>query len=154
MKESIKKCWRCKEEKLVSEFYANSTTSSGLTSWCKACTKITQREYYERTRKKSNAAKRERYRNSPKLRRRNQERVMAWIKDHPLERIARRKVATALHNGSITKTPCTVCGATKNVCAHHKDYSKPLDIVWVCRDHHYRIHVAERRKQEKQGVPA
>jgi hypothetical protein len=31
--------------------------------------------------------------------------------------------------------PCEVCGATK-VEKHHPDYSKPLEVRWLCREHH------------------
>ena len=37
--------------------------------------------------------------------------------------------------GKITKKPCVVCGETK-VDGHHPDYSKPYEIIWLCRKHH------------------
>lgn len=28
----------------------------------------------------------------------------------------------------------------KQVEAHHKDYRNPLDVVWLCRKHHIKLH--------------
>ena len=41
--------------------------------------------------------------------------------------------------GRIFKKPCKVCGDL-NVEAHHEDYSKPLDVVWLCHKHHGVVH--------------
>lgn len=37
---------------------------------------------------------------------------------------------------SIPKGPCAVCGSTDNIEAHHEDYRYPLDVVWLCHEHH------------------
>jgi hypothetical protein len=34
----------------------------------------------------------------------------------------------------IKKEPCDVCG--KDAEAHHHNYDKPLDVVWLCKEHH------------------
>ena len=52
---------------------------------------------------------------------------------------ARDIVRDALRNGTITKKPCVICGDV-NSHAHHDDYTKPLDVKWVCRKHHKEIH--------------
>ena len=57
-------------------------------------------------------------------------------------RAARSKLARALETGEVKKGKCKVCGA-KNVEAHHKDYRKPLDVVWLCRKCHDRKHGKE-----------
>ena len=44
-------------------------------------------------------------------------------------------MATELKAGRLIKQPCEVCGDT-NVEAHHKDYTKPLEINWLCIPHH------------------
>lgn len=44
------------------------------------------------------------------------------------------KVAAAKRKGLLIPQPCVACGA--NAEAHHPDYSKPLDVIWVCRGHH------------------
>lgn len=53
--------------------------------------------------------------------------------------IVRRKAALAARKGKIKKSPCEVCGSLV-VEAHHDDYSKPLDVRWLCRTHHMRLH--------------
>jgi hypothetical protein len=53
---------------------------------------------------------------------------------------ARKKVYNALLTGRIFKLPCLICGEEK-VFAHHEDYSKPLEVVWLCRKHHIEYHM-------------
>lgn len=56
------------------------------------------------------------------------------------ERIsAREKVRYALRCGKLVKGPCETCGCER-VQAHHDDYSKPLEVRWVCRPHHRALH--------------
>lgn len=52
---------------------------------------------------------------------------------------AHRAVFVAIKKGKLQKKPCRDCGSEK-VDAHHTDYSKPLDVVWLCRKHHFREH--------------
>jgi len=44
-----------------------------------------------------------------------------------------------IRRGKLVKSIC-VCGNT-NVEAHHEDYSKPLEVVWLCRSCHMKRHV-------------
>lgn len=62
-----------------------------------------------------------------------------WIAKRPERRKASHAVNNALRNGSIQKLPCLICGSQK-VEAHHPDYSRPLDVVWLCVEHHKEIH--------------
>lgn len=54
--------------------------------------------------------------------------------------LARKKVEKALCYGKLQKGPCEVCGTTKKVEAHHRDYSKPLEVNWLCRPCHKATH--------------
>ncbi len=45
-----------------------------------------------------------------------------------------------LRRGKIKKENCCFCGSDKSQM-HHDDYSKPLEIKWVCRECHMkRVH--------------
>lgn len=54
---------------------------------------------------------------------------------------AYNKVAYALRHGSLTKQPCEICG-NESVHAHHDDYARPLDVRWLCSEHHGQHHAA------------
>lgn len=52
---------------------------------------------------------------------------------------AREAVSRAVKSGKLKRLPCEVCG-DQNSQAHHEDYSRPLDVVWLCRKHHRQRH--------------
>ena len=54
------------------------------------------------------------------------------------------KVQVALRNKVISRGPCQRCGNTKSE-AHHEDYTKPLEIMWLCR----RCHIAVDQRHRK-----
>lgn len=58
-----------------------------------------------------------------------------WMLANPEKKKAHGKVSYALKKGVIKKLPCEECGSTI-VDAHHDDYSKPLEVRWLCRQHH------------------
>jgi len=45
----------------------------------------------------------------------------------------------ATAKGTIIRQPCRVCGNV-NSHGHHKDYSKPLNVDWLCDKHHKEEH--------------
>ena len=48
-------------------------------------------------------------------------------------------IKVLIEQKKITPQKCEVCG-DKKADAHHPDYSKPLEIVWLCRSHHRKTH--------------
>ena len=57
------------------------------------------------------------------------------------------KVSKAVRAGKLIPQPCEVCGVSKTasdgrraVHAHHDDYSKPLEVRWLCKQHHDELH--------------
>jgi hypothetical protein len=54
---------------------------------------------------------------------------------------ARYIVKKALNEGLIKKpSNCYGCGNEYDLEAHHKDYSKPLDVEWLCVSCHHSRH--------------
>ena len=52
---------------------------------------------------------------------------------------------------SFTPRPCCVCGKP-NAHGHHEDYTKFLEVVWLCRKHHAERH-HELWKLRKDSMP-
>jgi len=60
---------------------------------------------------------------------------------HPERYKARNQIQIGLTNGSIKKPDsCSLCGIECPVHGHHEDYSKPLEVMWVCASCHGTIH--------------
>ena len=68
-----------------------------------------------------------------------------WRKAHPLTKEQRIKDTCRSYanvykgRGHIERQNCQECGAG-NSQMHHEDYSKPLDVTWLCRPCHLHIH--------------
>lgn len=54
-------------------------------------------------------------------------------------KVARSQAQYAMQTGRLQRQPCEVCGFA-TVEAHHDDYSRPLDVRWLCRRHHSHAH--------------
>lgn len=61
--------------------------------------------------------------------------TIKWEATYPERKQAHRTVQYAVKTGVLKKLPCEKCGNPKSE-GHHPDYSKPLEVVWVCRLHH------------------
>lgn len=66
-----------------------------------------------------------------------------WESENTDKRRAATMVGNAIRDGRLERQPCEVCGASK-VDAHHDDYTQPLHVRWLCRQHHAEWHVGVR----------
>jgi len=135
-----KPCISCGETKALDEFYKHPAMLDGHLNKCKLCVKAYTRAHYRipevRMRVKAYDAKRE---SLPSRKLRKLEYKRAYKLKNRVKLIARNLVASALKKGRLYKKPCEVCGSQK-VEAHHTDYSKPLDVTWLCFTHHRQAH--------------
>lgn len=78
------------------------------------------------------------------------ERKRATDPEYAVRRAARRKVATEIEAGRMAREACQVC-STEDADAHHDDYSRPLDVIWLCRAHHMERHRMLAARKETTG---
>ena len=57
---------------------------------------------------------------------------------NPEKHRARLAVSWAVKKGYLVPQPCC-CGSSKAE-AHHSDYSKKLEVIWLCPKHHKELH--------------
>ena len=68
-----------------------------------------------------------------------------WRKDNRSVHRAYSAVWNAILKGTLIRPEfCSRCGEVTKVQGHHRDYSKPLDVVWLCRGCHEIVHKEER----------
>ena len=148
-----KKCYACGETKKLSEFYSHRKSRDGTVNKCKECTKKDVREnrkrniehYREYDKRRAMLPKRVKMRedyaktdDGKKAIKRASNRYRA---KHPRRRAAHIAVGNAIRDGHLIPQPCEICGETNNVHAHHDDYSKQLDVRWLCASHHKQWHI-------------
>lgn len=122
----------------IGEFYTHSQMGDGHLNKCKAC--VRQRV---RTHRAVNEHVREydRERAKTPARRSARKRVVGrWGSENPVKKKATYAVNNAVRDGRIEKLPCHFCGADESLEAHHHDYARPLDVVWLCVKCHRRYH--------------
>lgn len=63
-----------------------------------------------------------------------------WKAANRTKYLAHKAVEYAVVKGALAKRPCERCGATDLVHAHHDDYARRLDVMWLCPTHHRERH--------------
>lgn len=156
----MKTCFKCGVEKELFEFYAHPKMKDGHLNKCKDCTKgdtkirtdhlsKTDPEWIlremDRQRLKGKN-RRESGDTKPETKEQARIRMVRYLGKNPDRKRATSCVNNAVRDGRLMKKPCEVCGHPI-VQAHHDDYSKPLDVRWLCVQHHNEHHIQERRKK-------
>jgi hypothetical protein len=141
-----KECRGCNRELSLTEYYAHPDTPDRRFGKCKACHIAYVRHRYYRKRQDPDWREKERARQNEK-----HHRLYAtgwkWVwHDAPdeVKKAARLAIRNAVRRGDVKRPKrCQVCkkvGKVRGPEAHHPDYHKPLDVVWVCRKCHAKIH--------------
>lgn len=124
MKELLRCYGPCKKTLPIDDFSRAKSSRGGRNRRCRECDAIhsAKRDVYTPKRAAYLKAYSKKYLADPA----NAQKVMA--------RILCRK---ALKSGTLIRaTSCQVCGSDRNIEAHHPDYSKPLDVRWLCKRCH------------------
>lgn len=124
-------CKSCSTNKDSEAFYSSNKTR------CKECIRRSVRE--NRLEKIDYYRQYDRMRSSqPHRMANNFAQSKAWRQAFPNRMRAQSMVQHALRSGKLKKQPCWVCG--EKAVAHHPDYDRPLDVVWLCQPHHKQTH--------------
>ena len=134
----MKRCFKCGVEKPVDSFYRHPMMGDGHLGKCKECTKQDVSANYHARRQHYAEYERERYQR-PERRRKTVEYHRKGVLRNPEKATARNAISNAIREGRLQRKPCEVCGAAKSE-GHHPDYSKPLEVMWLCRTHHLEQH--------------
>lgn len=132
---TTKKCFKCLIEWPLHYFYKHSEMKDGHLNKCKKCTKNDNNKHRKNNLEKIRKYDRDRFQNDVNRRSYAMLSMKEQRKKYPERYKARTAVNNAVRDGRLIKLPCCVCGNIKST-AHHEDYAKPLEVVWVCLLHH------------------
>lgn len=157
-------CNTCQTEKSIGEFYQQPDSKTGRMSQCKECILIKRKIYRNRNKEIVHACKNAWYsRNKERAREqiykwkkanpmymkfwhqqntdKNTRNGRAWRARHPHYVKCHKQYRLALKTGDIVRPGhCMICNTEGKIEGHHHDYSKPLNVVWVCKKCHSDIH--------------
>ena len=134
--EGEKECRKCGKVKPLKKYYSHPATKDRHLGMCIKCKlKYFRKRYaenreneleYSRKYSKTERGKKAKINNNRKM-----------YKKYPEKYKARAMFHYYLKTGKIKKEDCEFCG--KKAQAHHDDYSKPLDVRWLCPYHHRKV---------------
>ncbi len=139
-----KVCFKCGGVKPLEDFYKHAQMADGHLNKCKDCCRSDVRQNRLNNLERIRAYDRERAKRPERIRN-AVEMSRLWRAADARRSVAHRAVRQAILKGDLVREPCSRCGDLKSL-AHHEDYDKPLDVVWLCQPCH-----KERHKEMKEG---
>lgn len=150
----MKKCFKCNEVKPLADFYKHKEMKDGRLNKCKECTKkdvanhrqnnIEKIREYDRSRSMlpHRVKAREEYSKTKRYKESCAKSNKRYKKENPIKYKAHTAVGNAVRDGVLIKpTICECCSIeSDNLHGHHDDYSKPLDVRWLCPRCHIEWH--------------
>lgn len=127
-------CPICNTLKPTDEYYRNRFKKNGIEYMCKICSKEIRRSY--RISNNINLYEKRKHKKTISKKFKEKENLLNAI---------HKKVQRAVRSGRLIKMPCEICGNI-NSLAHHNDYSKPLEVIWLCHQHHKDMHQLKLRR--------
>ena len=129
-----KECFGCKEIKDISFFYKHKAMKDGYLGKCKECIKA------DVSKNRSNNIEYYRAYDRERGNRQAPEYTKQYRKDFPNKYKAHIIVNNAIRDKKLFSADCKECGSSERLHAHHDDYSKPLNVRWLCAACHHTWH--------------
>lgn len=155
---ATKRCMKCERTKPLSDFYKHPKMADGHLNKCKDCAKRDVRgnrlaniEHYtmydnQRAFDPERVAARDEYAKTEAYRESHGRSTKAYRERNPERYKAQTAVNNAVRDGKLIKPARCGCGGPGKVQAYHDDYSKPLEVRWMCHVCHEREHHGERTR--------
>lgn len=135
---SCNKCGETKERRLFSK---DSRRKSGLSRRCMDCKRAEYHAYAKTDVARLKNALRQRSRTAAGFTRKRGHRNKN--QRDTLKVWASRQFANAIRNKTIVRPDnCSECKVKGKIHGHHYDYTKPLEVIWLC----HKCHMKEHRK--------
>ena len=130
--ETVKRCTKCEEEKDLDSLVSDKRLKSGKGSMCKRCAvNIQKKRYLDPLFAKAKCGYSKQY--AKKNRDRRVELDRAWRLKHPCKKKAQDRINSLIRSGKLVPpAACERCSNADQLQAHHEDYSKPLEVQWLC----------------------
>jgi hypothetical protein len=144
---ATKCCRTCKAEKALDQFTKHRLAKDGHRHDCKDCVAAGRAKRQQRTPEQLRA-ERER-RRKPHRRVACDLAAKAWYQRNREARAAQSEVRRELRKGRITRpSACqaVACNTGGSLHAHHNNYARAREVVWLCAGHHRRLHNGHRVK--------
>jgi hypothetical protein len=157
----LKICKKCEKELPIGEFYVHAAMKDGHLNFCKSCVRqrvtkhrgnnLERIQEYDRNRGMlpNRVQKRKEYIQTEHGKKIKNSISMKWTRNNPRKKSAEIKLNNYLRSHPEIKESCRVCGS-KISQAHHENYDKPLEVVWLCPKHHKDRH---REMEELNLIP-
>jgi len=130
----MKKCFKCKEEKPLADFYPHKQMKDGHLNKCRDCAKADSNKH-----RSENLEKIREY-DRGRGNRQTTGYQAEYKQRYPNKYKAQNMVSNAIRDSKLFKKPCEVCSTEACIHAHHDDYLQPLNIRWLCAAHHQQWH--------------
>ncbi len=131
---TTKTCFKCKIKWPLHYYYKHNQMKDGHLNKCKKCSKKDAMDHRANNIEKCREYDRERFQTEHRKKYHTKKTKEHRLR-HPEKYKARTWVSNALRDRRLIKQACCVCGSL-NSTAHHEDYNKPMEVVWVCQKHH------------------
>ncbi len=133
-----KKCFKCNTVKSLDEFYKHDRMADGYVNKCKTCNKLDVLNHRLKNIERIRQYDRDRAKN-PERQKAASAISAAWKQADKRRIKCHNAVRRAIRSGELVRQPCVRCGEVKSL-AHHEDYDKPLDVIWLCQPCHKQRH--------------
>lgn len=149
----MKVCRECQTERPFSDFYKHPRMADGHLNKCIACVKkrvgkhreenIERIREYDKQRgnEPHRVEARKQYMQTDAGRQAKKRGMDAYRKRHPMIYASHIISQKAVTNGLLVKASnCSACDSPEKIEGHHDDYTKPMEVRWLCEGCHKEWH--------------